>query len=290
MTAPCPRLPTYPGDTPGFVPCAGPVPDPLPEGSCCLVVAQGDRFVCDPDGAVVLPASCLGALPLDTVHRLGTLDGQEVFVAGLGGPNRAVPDPWTTAGLRDLVMTQTPTTWAAAALASQVVHWDRTTRFCGLCGTPMAQPDLAHRAKVCPGCGHTVWPRISPCVITLVYDDAGRVLLGRKAEWPAGRYGLLAGFVEPGESLEDAVRRECLEETGIAVTDVEYRGSQPWPFPHQLMVGFWARAEGTEVTAGDGELEDARWFSRDALPRLPPRLSIARSLIDAWFDREDARS
>jgi len=257
---------------------------PLADTARCLVIADGDRLVATADGAILHSPEALRDLPLDPFHRLGTLDGQEVFVAGLGGPIRAPEPPWHTLGLRELVMTQTPASWAAAALASQLVHWDRTTRFCGLCGTPATVPDPCHRAKVCPSCAHTVWPRIAPCVITLVHDAAGRLLLTRKAEWPAGRYGLVAGFVEPGESLEEAVRRECLEETGVRVGAVQYRGSQPWPFPHQLMVGFWAEAASTEITPGDGELEEASWFAPDALPKLPPRLSIARSLIDTWVE------
>ncbi len=183
--------------------------------------------------------------------------------------------------LRAMAATATPTDWSVAALAAQVIHWRRTNRFCGVCGAAMAQREATQRAMVCAGCGHSVWPRIAPCTITLVRDDAGRMLLTRQAAWPAGRYGLVAGFVEPGETLEDCVRREALEETGVPLVDVRYAASQPWPFPHQLMVGFTARAARTEVTLADGELEDARWFAPDALPILPPRLSIARSLIDA---------
>ena len=283
MPSPPAALPTFPGDNARFAPGAGPVPSTLSEAARCIVVAEGDARLCDPTGAVLLPPSALEGLALTALHRLGTLDGVEVFATGLEGPSLPAETPLRPVGLRALAATLEAPVWAAAALAGQVMHWDRTTRFCGLCGATATVPDLAQRAKVCTACGHSVWPRIAPCVIALVLDDAGRMLLTRKAEWPTGRYGLVAGFVEPGETLEQCVVRECREETGVAVEAVTYRGSQPWPFPHQLMVGFRARAVSTEVTAGDGELEDARWFARDALPQLPPRLSIARALIDEYL-------
>jgi NAD+ diphosphatase len=122
-------------------------------------------------------------------------------------------------------------------------------------------------------------------MICLVHDGADRVLLARQPIWPTGRYSVLAGFVEAGESLEACVRREVGEETGLEVDAIEYQGSQPWPFPHQLMVGFFARYAGGEVVLRDGELEDARWFEPGALPTLPPRLSIARSLIEHFLQR-----
>ena len=169
---------------------------------------------------------------------------------------------------------------AAAAYAAQVLHWDRTNRFCGACGRPtVPAADPAKRAKVCEGCGHEVYPRVSPCTITAIHDGA-RMLLVRAPHFPPGRFGLVAGFVDPGESLEDCVRREAREEVGLELAEVTYLGSQPWPFPHQLMVGFVARAEPAEPRLLDGELAEAGWFAPDALPQLPPRLSIARALIE----------
>lgn len=283
MAPPASTLATFPGDSPRFVPGAGSVPSPLPDAGRCIVVADGDARLCDAQGAVLLSPEALVGLALSPLHRLGTLDGTALFAAGLQGPAAPAASALRPVGLRALATTLESPVWAAAALAGQVVHWDRTTRYCGLCGATATVPDATQRAKVCTACGHSVWPRIAPCVIALVLDAAGRLLLTRKAEWPAGRYGLVAGFVEPGETLEQCVARECREETGVEVEAVTYRGSQPWPFPHQLMVGFRARAVRTAVTRGDGELEDARWFSRDALPQLPPRLSIARALIDEYL-------
>ena len=148
----------------------------------------------------------------------------------------------------------------------------------------MSQPVATERARRCGACGHVVYPRVSPCIIVLVHDGP-RMLLTRQASWPVGRYGLVAGFVEAGEALEACVRREVAEETGLDVDEVTYLGSQPWPFPHQLMVGFFARYAGGEVALRDGELEDARWFEAGSLPALPPRLSIARSLIEHFLQR-----
>jgi NAD+ diphosphatase len=141
-------------------------------------------------------------------------------------------------------------------------------------------------------CRHEHFPRIDPAIIVLVSDGA-RVLLGRQAAWPPGRYSTIAGFVEPGESLEDAVVREVAEETGVQVAEVEYHSSQPWPFPSSLMLGFTARASTQEVRLEDKELEDARWFTRaeiaSGVPKLPPPLSISFRLIEHWFDADSDR-
>jgi NAD+ diphosphatase len=138
-----------------------------------------------------------------------------------------------------------------------------------------------------PVCRHEQFPRLDPAIIVLV-TDGDRVLLGRQAAWPAGRYSTIAGFVEPGESLEDAVAREVHEETGISVDGIEYHSSQPWPFPSSLMLGFLARAASQEIDLRDLELEDARWFSREDIvngtPFLPPNVSISYRLIEHWFN------
>jgi NAD+ diphosphatase len=141
-------------------------------------------------------------------------------------------------------------------------------------------------------CGNETFPRLDPAIIVLVIDASGeRALLGRQATWPTGRYSTIAGFVEPGESLEDAVAREVLEETGVQVAEVAYDSSQPWPFPSSLMLGFRAIARTDAITLRDGELEDARWFTRADLeaghPALPPAGAISARLIDGWFNRAD---
>jgi len=174
------------------------------------------------------------------------------------------------------------------AYARAMIAWRRRHRFCGTCGTA-TQPAKSGHVLVCsdPACRSEQFPRIDPAIIVLV-SDGDRALLGRQASWPLGRYSTIAGFVEPGESLEDAVAREVMEETGIEVDHIEYHSSQPWPFPASLMLGFMAHAVTSQIHLRDNELEDARWFSRAELAAtnalLPPRQSISFRLIEHWFD------
>jgi NAD+ diphosphatase len=174
--------------------------------------------------------------------------------------------------------------------ARALLSWRRRHRFCGTCGAKTLPAKGGH-VLVCsdPTCRSEQFPRIDPAIIVLV-SDGERALLGRQASWPPGRYSTIAGFVEPGESLEDAVAREVGEETGIEVDSIEYHSSQPWPFPSSLMLGFTARAVSREVHLGDQELEDARWFTRAEVaagtPLLPPRQSISYRLIEHWYDAD----
>lgn len=171
-----------------------------------------------------------------------------------------------------------------AGTALQKVEWIRSHGFCSRCGHPTRRHDT-HQAMVCEACGHLHFPRLSPAVIVLV-ERGPEMLLARSPHFPRGVYSTLAGFVEPGESLEEAVHREILEEVGVSVTGLRYFGSQPWPFPHSLMIGFVARWAGGDIRLEGDEIEDARWFSRDAMPPgLPTRFSIARRLVDDFLDR-----
>jgi NAD+ diphosphatase len=176
--------------------------------------------------------------------------------------------------------------WLAAGRAVQLVEWGRTHRFCGRCGTP-TEPAEGERAMRCPACGLSAFPRLAPAMITLVTrgDDGPdqQALLARGVLWRVPMYSCLAGFVEPGESLEGAVVREVREEVGLTVDDVRYQGSQPWPFPHSLMCGFRARYASGELELDPAEIADAGWYRRDDLPPIPPGISIARKLIDAWI-------
>jgi len=175
-----------------------------------------------------------------------------------------------------------------AAHARALVTWHTTQKYCSFCGSA-TRMDAAGNTRRCKGeeCGKTIFPRVDPAIIVLVKHE-DRALLGRQAHWPEDRYSTIAGFVEPGESLEDAVRREVLEETNIAVGEVHYHSSQPWPFPSSLMLGFTATAMSDEIRLNDGELEDAQWFTRkecrSGFPKLPYRVSIARRLVDYWLD------
>ena len=189
--------------------------------------------------------------------------------------------------LRPLMSTLSADEAGVLAYARALSIWRARHRFCGACGAPM-RPQRAGHVLRCSNasCGQESFPRVDPAIIVLV-TDGERALLGRQASWPPGRYSTIAGFVEPGESLEDAVAREVLEETGIRVLTVNYHSSQPWPFPSSMMIGFHATAEpGSGIRLGN-ELEDARWFTRDEIlsgtPALPPSRAISYRLIEAWL-------
>ncbi len=177
---------------------------------------------------------------------------------------------------------------AVLAYARALSYWRARHRFCGVCGSACIAGKAGH-VRLCtnPTCEAQFFPRLDPAIIVLV-TDGERALLGRQASWPQGRYSTIAGFVEPGESLEDAVAREVLEETTVAVTSVSYHSSQPWPFPSSLMLGFHATAAPGTLARGDSELEDACWFTREQIaaghPALPPSVSISYRLIEDWFD------
>jgi NAD+ diphosphatase len=177
--------------------------------------------------------------------------------------------------------------WTIAGRAVQLVEWDRTHRFCGRCGTP-TEAAAGERAKRCGTCGLLAFPRLAPAIITLVERDDGRALLARGRTFPIPMYSCLAGFVEPGETLEEAVHREVREEVGVELSEVRYWASQPWPFPHSLMIGFNARWAGGDIAIDEREIVDAQWYAPDELPPIPPGLSIARRLIDDWVARAAA--
>ena len=174
-----------------------------------------------------------------------------------------------------------------AMLAGKAVHimeWDKNTLYCGRCGSETALKE-EERAKQCPECGFTSFPKISPAIIVLI-EKENKVLLARSPHFPQGRYSIIAGFVEPGESIEQAVVREVMEEVGVNVRNVRYFGSQPWPFPDSLMIGFTAEHAEGEIKVDGVEIEDAGWFRADEIPNVPGTFSISGQLIRYFIDRK----
>jgi len=229
-----------------------------------------------------------GFIEDDNVIFLGLFRNQPAFAVSIS-PELEPPFPefGEFKDLRFLGSVLPPDEANLAAHARALVLWHEATLYCGKCGSA-SQPEAGGNTRRCcnPDCHKEIFPRTDPAIIVLV-ADGDRCVLGRQVDWPEGRYSTIAGFVEPGESLEDAVRREVYEETNIRVGTVTYHSSQPWPFPSALMLGFIAEATSEDIVLNDGELEDARWFSRSELQSgevgLPFRISIARRLVDYWI-------
>lgn len=217
------------------------------------------------------------ARSLDPIVHLGLYRGAPCWAAAVPAGTH-VPRGFQRESLMPAETRLTDDALSLGGLALQALHWESTSRHCPRCGAGTTRIE-GEWGKRCPGCGYEHYPHLHPAVIVLVRDGE-RVLLTRKSFWPAGRYGLVAGFVEVGESLEGAALREVREEVGVEIRDLRYVASQYWPFPSQLMVGFTAAYAGGDLAVNRQELEDARWFSVHALPDLPPRLSIARFLLD----------
>ena len=215
----------------------------------------------------------------DRGHFLGTADG--VPCRAVQAPqDLGPPEGWAFEGLRSLFGLLSDTFFSVAARALEILEWDRGHRFCGACGGATVPKD-GERALECPRCGHLDYPRISPAVIVAVVREE-KILLARARRFPPGFYSVLAGFVEPGETLEECVAREVREETGVDVKNLRYFRSQPWPFPHSLMIAFTAEHAGGEISVDESELVDAGWYAAGALPSVPDPITVARKLID-WF-------
>jgi len=223
----------------------------------------------------------LALLGLEPIRQqvLGTLDQHPCYSAELP-PETTPPAGFSFQGLRRLFGLLDEELFSIAVRAKQIVSWDQTHQYCGRCGTKTRGMD-DERAKVCPACGFTSFPRIAPAVIVAV-TRGDELLLARAQRFPKGFYSVLAGFVEAGETLEECVRREIREEVGVDVENIRYFGSQSWPFPHSLMIAFTAEYAGGELRPDSSEIADAGWFGPDRLPWVPEKISIARSLID-WF-------
>lgn len=255
------------------------------------------RF-CVRDSAVLIRrtedgASLPEAVPGETMHALGSLHGR--LCVAVDGTDHVAPAGLEWCELRALYRLIDEIRWGIAGRAIQVVGWDRTHRFCGRCGMPTV-PVVQERVRRCPNCGLHAYPRVSPAIIVLVtrgeHDE--RALLAWGIRRQQQFYSTLAGFVEFGETLEEALAREVKEEVGIDVRDIAYFGSQAWPFPHQLMIGYRARYADGELSLQESEIRDARWFTPeeiDTVTAVRGPFSIAGRLIDGWIaERAAARA
>lgn len=229
----------------------------------------------------ILTTSDLTTVQLQPTNAqcIGTLHGMECYVATLD--NESIPAVgFSLKKVRQLYGNMEEECFWFACRAFHITNWMRTSKFCGCCGSTMTV-STDELAMKCVQCGHIVYPRISPAIIVAVIKD-NQILLARSNRFPPNRYSVIAGFVEPGESLEDCVQRELKEEVGVEVHSISYFGNQPWPFPDSLMIAFTAQCSTEEITIDNQEIVDAGWFSAHNLPDIPDKLSVARKLID-WF-------
>jgi NAD+ diphosphatase len=219
------------------------------------------------------------SIEYSAIHYLGTLGESHCYAVQLSADSP--PEGMAFKDLRSAMTVLDENFSALAGRAFQIIQWDRTHQFCGQCGE-RTTPLHAERARKCLQCGLLQFPRLSPAIIVLVRKGR-KLLLARSRQTPPGMYSILAGFVEPGETLEQAVEREVKEEVGISIRNICYFGSQPWPFPHSLMIGFTAEYSEGELEIDPNEMEDAGWYSVGQLPLLPPPISISRRLIDDFL-------
>ncbi|PAU57726.1 NADH pyrophosphatase [Pseudomonas sp. PIC25] len=259
--------------------------DGAPAGGWALAHCR-QQFLCDSNG-LLFPREWLKRqdLPVLCEHGIGHFDGDPIHVLEVEQPIHLPDCNWQ--GLRQFMLQADADTFRMLGYATQIGTWARQHRFCGSCGTPMLQV-AGERAMHCPQCEVHHYPRLSPSMIVLV-TRGDEILLARSPRFVPGVYSTLAGFVEPGESVEECVAREVLEEVGVEVRNLQYIGSQAWPFPHSLMLGFHAEYAGGDIVPQPGEIEDARWFGLDDLPPLPASRSIARYLIELYLARRSGR-
>ncbi len=243
------------------------------------------------DGTCSVP--CAEEVPVRThawthIMRVSPMDdGTEVRALRVDSPqdtevadNLLPNNGWTFMSLRESYFHLPENLYLKAGKCAELLYWDQNTRFCGVCGAPMKMStDISKR---CTQCGKEVWPQLATAVIVLI-RKGDEALLVHARNFASDFYGLIAGFVETGETLEEAVRREVMEETGLTIKNLTYFGSQPWPYPSGLMVGYMADYDSGNVHLQQSELSKGRWFRYDQMPRIPPKLSIARRIIDAWL-------
>lgn len=287
---------TFVGERAEFVPRIAP-PDGAP-GAALWFLYQGDRLIGEAADGGLLPLlaatpEALGLRPQRTQY-LGFWSCAGELLHCFSGDiaeDSSLPPDLAGLDLRSLFGVWDERWIALAGRAKLLAHWERDHQFCGRCG---AVTELApgERARRCPRCGLSSYPRIAPAIIIAItrQGEAGEeILLARNHRFPPGRYSVIAGFVEAGETLEECAAREVQEEVGIRIADIRYFGSQSWPFPNSLMIGLTANYAGGDINLEESEIADAQWFSPAAMPQLPPRISIARQLIEAYLARQAGR-
>ncbi len=260
-----------------------------PRDTALLFAARGlELLVAEREGSVHIPTGAeLPALAAEA-HFLGTLEGDVDCYAVALPPGTEPPTGMKLVPARGLYNRLDEGLFGIAGRALAIAEWDITHRFCGRCGQPTVLVP-GERARRCPSCRTPFYPRIAPAVIVLI-TRGDSMLLARNVTFPEPFFSTLAGFVDPGESLEETVVREVKEEVGLDLKNLRYFGSQPWPFGRSLMVGFTAEYAGGDIRVDGQEIVEASWFTPDNLPRIPPRLSIARQLIDAFIAQVKARN
>jgi NAD+ diphosphatase len=262
-----------------------PEPETLPESPLNVFVKGNGVYIqSGPAPSLFFEETPVKSVPVLREQYLGHLDSRPCYAVEVS-QDLAVPGSLYYPNIRNLYGILPERELAIAALATRIIDFDRTTTFCGQCGAETRMSRI-ERAKICDRCGLITYPRTSPAIIVLI-RNGDTILLARSPRFPPDLFSIIAGFVEPGETLEEAVHREVKEEVGIRITNIRYIGSEPWPFPHSLMLGFIADYAGGEITIDNNEIIAADWFDREHLPTLPSPMSISRALVEDWISSRD---
>lgn len=247
-----------------------------------LLIKKGDNNLCSIPLGKDLPVAICKTYK---IHNVTLPSGATVQTVAIDNPFPKTPQ-WVMCGLRSSYNYISLNDYQAAGKAYQILYWDKHSRFCPVCGTETEQhTDIM---KKCPQCGYEMYPPIAPAIIVLVQKE-DEILLVHAHNFKGTFYGLVAGFLEAGETLEQCVQREVFEETGLRIKDITYFASQPWPYPSGLMVGFTARYESGEIKLQEDELSAGAFYSKEKLPEIPQKLSIARRLIDWWLEQKEGK-
>jgi NAD+ diphosphatase len=269
-----------------YIPAINGAPD---AAEACWFAFSATGLLVNDKGTAIPSARSLAEFGISAVRTqyLGTLEGKPCYSAEISA-DIAAPAGMSFTDLRSTFSILEEDLWLLAGRALQIVNWDRTHQYCGRCGQK-TETLTEERAKKCPDCGTVSYPRLSPAVITAVFKD-DKILLSHNAAFQRRWYSISAGFVEPGETLEECARREIREEVGVEIKNVKYFGSQPWPFPNSLMLGFTADWAAGDIVPDGKEISDAGWFTAANMPDVPPKISIAREIIDWYLEGKPGKS